>query len=359
MKRTVAVAAIVGALLAIWVAAGLAQDKPLKKVVFAVTTKDISVGHSAHSSLPQALGYWKEEGLDVTVTSVEGSAAGMQQLAAGNLQVVSLGPEEIVIGREKGVRIKGFYVQARETIYRIVVPTDSPLQKVADLKGKTIGVPSLASGSVPFAKALVAAAGIDPEKEVKILAVGVGAPGRLALQQKHVDCLALWDTLQASIENSGMQVRRLDLPMVHEMLGQTLATRDDQVAENAAMLVGFARGVAKATVFGLANPEAAVRIHWKMYPETKPQSGDEVKALKDALNVFSSRFTLQRVDNRPDPRFGIGTLTQWERLRNIFKEQKIIEGTVPAADFYTSALVDQINKFDRAAVVAQAKAYKP
>ncbi len=348
-----------GVLLAIWGAAGLAQDKPLKKVVFAVTTKDISVGHSAHSSVPQALGYWKEEGLDVTVTSVEGSAAGMQQLAAGNLQIVSLGPEEIVIGREKGVKIRGFYVQARETIYRLVVPADSPLQKVADLKGKTIGVPSLASGSVPFAKALVASAGIDPEKDLKILAVGVGAPGRLALQQKTVDCLALWDTLQASIENSGMALRRLDLPMVHEMLGQTLATRDDQVTENAAMLVGFARGIAKATVFGLANPEAAVRIHWKMYPETKPQTGDEAKALKDALNVFNARFMLQRVDNRPDTRFGIGTLAQWEKLKSIFKDQKFIEGTVPAADLYSAALVDEINKFDRAAIVAQAKAYKP
>jgi len=359
MKRIITGAAIVGVLLGIWGAAGLAQDKPLKKVVFAVTTKDISVGHSAHSSLPRALGYWKEEGLDVTVTSVEGSAAGMQQLAAGNLQIVSIGPEEIVLGREKGVKIKGFYVQARETIYRIVVPADSPLQKVADLKGKTIGVPSLASGSVPFAKALVASVGIDPEKDVKVLAVGVGAPGRLALQQKQIDCLALWDTLQASIENSGMPLRRLDLPMVREMLGQTLATRDDQVAENAAVLVGFARGVAKATVFGLANPEAAIRIHWNMYPQTKPQTGDEAKALKDALNVFNARFMLQRVDNRPDPRFGIGTLAQWEKLKSIFKDQKLIEGAVPAADLYSAALIDQINKFDRAAIVAQAKAFKP
>src|SRR5262250_1287036 len=125
MKRIITAVAIVGILLGLW-AAGHAQDKPLKKVVFAVTTKDISVGHSAHSSLPQALGYWKEEGLDVAVTSVEGSAAGMQQLAAGNLQIVSLGPEEIVIGREKGIKIKGFYVQARETIYRLVVPSESP-----------------------------------------------------------------------------------------------------------------------------------------------------------------------------------------------------------------------------------------
>ena len=359
MKRIVTGLAIVGVLLAILGAGGLAQDKPLKKVVFAVTTKDISVGHSAHSSLPLTLGYWKDEGLDVAVTSVEGSAAGMQQLAAGNLQIVSIGPEEIVIGREKGVKIKGYYVQARETIYRIVVAADSPLQKLADLKGKTIGVPALASGSVPFAKALVASAGLDPEKDVKILAVGVGAPGRLALQQKTVDCLALWDTLQASIENSGMQLRRLDSPLIQEMLGQTLATRDDQVTENAAILVGFARGVAKATVFGLANPEAAIRIHWKMYPQTKPQTGDEAKALRDALNVFNSRFSLQRVDNRTDPRFGIGTLPQWEKLEGIFKQYKFVEGTVPAADLYTAALIDQINMFDRAAIVAQAKAYKP
>src|SRR5436305_8784560 len=106
MKRSVAI--VVVAVLGL-VVSSVAQDKPLKKVVFAVTTKDISVGHSAHSSVPQALGYWKEEGLDVTVASVEGSAAGLQQLGSGNIQIVSLGPEEILIGREKGVKIKGFY----------------------------------------------------------------------------------------------------------------------------------------------------------------------------------------------------------------------------------------------------------
>jgi NitT/TauT family transport system substrate-binding protein len=339
-------------------AAASAQDKPLKKVVFAVTTKDISVGHAAHSSLPVALGYWKEEGLDVSVTSVEGSAAGLQQLGSGNIQIVSIGPEEIVIGREKGVKIKGFYVQARETIYRIVVPADSPIQGVAQLRGKTIGVPALASGSVPFSKALVASVGIDPEKELKILAVGVGAPGRLALQQKQVDALALWDTLQASIENSGLPLRRLDLPMVQEMLGQTVASRDDFIADNAAVLIGFARGVAKATLFGVTNPEAAVRIHWKAYPQTRPQGLEEAKAMKEALHVFKSRFDLQRVDTRPDKRYGIGTPEQWEKLKAIYKDQKLVEGTVPAADYYTSALLAEVNRFDQAAVIRQAREYK-
>src|SRR5207253_11386978 len=166
------------------------------------------------------------------------------QLGGGNIQIVSLGPEEIIIGREKGVKIKGFYVQARTTIFRVVVPADSPIKTVAELKGKTIGVPALASGSVPFAKALVASVGIDPERDVKFLAVGVGAPGALALQQKKVDALGLWDTLQASMENGGLQLRRLDLPIVHEMLGQTLAASDEYLAANPDVLIGVARGIA-------------------------------------------------------------------------------------------------------------------
>jgi NitT/TauT family transport system substrate-binding protein len=359
MKRSLVVMWTAVVLALVGAGVGGAQVKPLKKMIFAVTTKDISVGHAAHTSLPLALGYWKDEGLDVEVASVEGSAAGLQQIGSGNIHVVSIGPEEIVIGREKGVKIKGFYVQARTTIFRIVVPADSPIRTVAELKGKTIGVPALASGSVPFAKALVASVGVDPEKDINLLAVGVGAPGALALQQKKVDALALWDTLQASLENRGLALRRLDLPMVQEMIGQTLATGDAYFAENPDALVGFARGVAKATVFGLANPQAAVRIHWKTYPQTRPQTGDEAKLLKEAIHVFDSRFELQRVDTRADTRFGIASPAQWQKLLGIYKEQKIVQGTVPAAELYSDKLVDAINRFDQAAIIRQAKEYKP
>ena len=360
MRRFLTIALLGAGLATLAATAGFSQDKPLKKVVFAVTTRDISVGHAAHSSLPQALGFWKDEGLEVLVTSIEGSAAGLQQLGAGNVTLVSIGPEEIVIGREKGVKIKGFYVQARQTIYRIVVPDDSPIKTVADLKGKTVGVPSLASGSVPFARALIASVGVDPDKDVKFLAVGTGVPGRLALENKQVDALALWDALQASLENSGMMVRRLDTPFVKDMIGQTLAARDDTLAENPSIAVGFARGVAKATVFALANPEAAIRIHWKMYRQTRPQASvAEARAMQEAIRIFNSRFELQRVDIRDDKRFGFASPAQWERLQTILKEQKIVSGTVPVAELYTGALIDEINRFDQAAIVKMAKDYKP
>ena len=64
--------------------------------------------------------------------------------------------------------------------------------------------------------------------------------------------------------------------------------------------LGVARGVAKATLFGLTNPEAAVRLHWKLFPASKPQSGDDARLLEDALHVFDhAAFVRQARDYRP------------------------------------------------------------
>jgi len=65
------------------------------------------------------------------------------------------------------------------------------------------------------------------------------------------------------------------------------------------------------------------------------------------------------VDTREDRRFGIASLAQWEKLKAIYTEQKLVQGTVPAADLYTPQLVDAINTFDPAAVVRQAREHKP
>src|SRR5262249_43169416 len=174
-----------------------AQQKAPRKATYTITTKDISVGLSANSSIPQTLGYWKGEGLDLELTTLEGSTAGVQQLAAGNIQFATVGPETALISREKGVKIKAFYAISRETIFRVVVPRGSAIHTAADLRGKTIGVSALTSGAVPVARALLASAGIDPDKDVKWLAVGVGAPAAVAINGKSVDAMALWNDFQA------------------------------------------------------------------------------------------------------------------------------------------------------------------
>ena len=357
MKRFAAVA-----MLCVLAAAGVgvtgAQDKPLKKAVYTITTKDISVGLSANSSLPQTLGYWKADGLDLTITTLEGSTAGLQQIAAGNVNFATVGAEVAMIAREKGIKVKSFYVVNQPTIFRVVVPKDSAIQKIADFKGKTIGVSALASGAVPVARALVASGGLDPDKDVQWLAVGVGGPAGVAIAQKNVDAMALWGDFQASLENRGLAFREITAPFLKELLGQVVIAREDFLAEHPDLAIAFARGMAKATLFGVTNPDAAVKIHWKAYPQTKPQTGDEPKLLKEAIHVFNARFETQRVDTRSDKRYGMSTLEQWEKVKSIYKAQGLIQGTFEAKDVFTNQYIDEINRWDQAAVIRQAKEYR-
>jgi NitT/TauT family transport system substrate-binding protein len=332
----------------------LAQDKS-RKAIYTVTTKNLSVALAAHSSIPSTLGYWNAEKTDIEVTSVEGSTAGLQQLAAGNIQFTTVGPEVAIMAREKGVKVKSFYVVNSVTIFRLVVPRESAVQTAADLRGKTIGVSALTSGAVPVARAIVSSGGLNPDRDVKWLTVGVGAPAALALKQKSVDAMALWGDFQAGLENQGLQFREISAPFMKDLLGQIVIARDEYLAEHPEVAIAFARGLAKATLFGLTNPEAAVRMHWKMYPQTRPQGMDEARAMQESIHVFNARFETQRVDNRDDKRFGASSTAQWNRLKAIYKEQGLIQGTVDVNEAFTNSLIDEINRFDQAAVIRQAK----
>ena len=143
-----------------------------------------------------------------------------------------------------------------------------------------------------------------------------------------------------------------------DLLGQVVIARDDFLAEHPAVAVAFARGLAKATLFGLSNPEAAVRLHWKMYPQSRPAGTDEARILKDAIHVFNARFDTQRVDNREDKRWGASSAAQWQKLYTISKEQKLIQGTVDPKDVFTSSLIEDVNRFDAQAVIRQAREYR-
>ena len=53
--------------------------------------------------------------------------------------------------------------------------------------------------------------------------------------------------------------------------------------------MALARGYAKGTVFAIANPEAAIRILWEIYPQTKSTGKDEATALRDDLITLEAR----------------------------------------------------------------------
>ena len=122
------------------------------------------------------------------------------------------------------------------------------------------------------------------------------------------------------------------------------------------VVMKVARGIAKAVHFGFANPDAAVKIHWKAYPQTKPQGDDEAALMRDAKKIFMARFSGFALD--VGQAYGESKPAQWAKLADFMKKTGALPASYDPANAFTSQFIADINKFDRAAIDAQAKAWK-
>lgn len=142
---------IIGALVALGLATGaaFAQQKPLKKVRIAVGTTNLNIAYP-WLMMPLALDYWKAEGLEVEVLPVGASLQALQQMVAGNAEFAQLN-SSVVIQANVVNNIPARVVMNTGVIdWSLAVLDDSPAKDVKDLKGKTIGVFSLATMSGPY-----------------------------------------------------------------------------------------------------------------------------------------------------------------------------------------------------------------
>ena len=346
-KYLATVSLAIGTLLAAH--AAQAQDK----VVYALTTTNISVGNAAQSSVPRGMNYWKNEGLDVDVIGLAGTMIGVQQIATGAVHFATAGPETVLIARQKGLPVVAVYVMSTP-IYETVV-VDDTIKSFKDLKGKTIGLPEMASGSLPYARSAVKDAGLDPDKDVKFISVGLGSSAANAIRQKEIDAWSVWDTGVAALENSGFKFTKIDPPWLSKMPGNVIITHEDIAKNRPDLVVKFLRGLAKATAFSIANPEATIRNHWQMYPATKPQEVTP-KTFAESVNIYNSRASrMKKADNR---KWGEIVDAEWDSILEHSLEPLGDKGSAAVRASYTNKFIADVNNFDEAAVVAEAKASK-
>ena len=326
-----------------------------EKLIFSPTTTDISVGHAAHSSLPRYTKCWEKEGVDVDVIGIQGATAGMQQIAAKNVTFANVGPEVLMMARVKGAKVKAVYTYSRSTIYRAVALKSSGLTKTEDLRGKTLGVIAMSTGAVPYGRQMMQAAKIDPDKDVQWLPIGEGAQAALALKRGDAAAWFAWDTAVAGLEAQGIELVHIKPPYFDDLIGNVILVHEDYLANNRANVVKVLRCIAKSTIFGLANPEKTIKVHWEYYPATKPE-GDEATAMKKARIVFESRFGGYQVP--PGVKWGENLASQWKGVAKLMQAEKLLPADFDATTSYTNELIDEINQFDAKAVEAEAKAEK-
>jgi NitT/TauT family transport system substrate-binding protein len=328
------------------------------KVTYLLTTPVPDVAQAPHASVPIALGYWKDAGLDVDVQPTGGLTAAVQLVVAGKAAFAMGTVEPLMIGRQKGAKIVAIYNHTREGIYTLAVPADSPITSIGQLKRKSIGVLSITSGAVVFAKSMLRRGGLDPEKDVDFLPIGQGPQAVAAVTGKRVDALAYWDWGYAVMENAGAKFRHFSTDFSRDLLSLVLIANEDFVNAHPDVAVKIAQGIAKASLFTITNPEAAVRAHWNTYPASRPQGVPPERALAEASHVLRARAQKYRVEGRAIPRWGAFTREEWEKTQDFLSESGLLPRKLDVAQYYTHRFLDQINDFDVARVVEQARTYR-
>lgn len=338
---------------------GAAGAQALQKILLLHSQPQITAAFAYSSSLPIHLGYFKDEGLEVEVNPMAGAAAAMQLVVGGRADFAIGNPSGAMIAIQKGADVRFYYTSIRGDIFGVALPADSGLKSLRELKGKTVGVSSFASGGTNYVKGLMKTVGLESGKDYNLVEVGVGARAAGAYRSKQIDAFSLWDEAYVTLQQGGIPFTTIirDPRADGHAVGSILAKSADYTTRRKT-LVGVARAIAKAQLFQHTNPEAAIRIHWKVYPQTAPRDGVTDAAIKRELNVLAVRTVLISKDAMKTNRWGDVPREMMEKFQNYLVETEVLAKAQDVGTYYTNELIDEINKFDEAAIVKQAREFK-
>lgn len=304
--------------------------------------------------LGNPLGFFKEEGVEVEFGTAAGSAATLQLVAAGQVQMGYIGMDVLILAKARNptLPVTAVYLQDRGNIYEIVVPEASDIRSVADLKDKSIGVANLASGAIPSLRATLSDAKLNPDTAVGLIPVGNGAQAAAALRAGRVQALSLFRAQHAVIETLGFNFRYF----TREAPSAVIIVNTNFLRDNRDAVVKVLRGVAKASAFAEANPEATVREFWGLFG--KPQGLSEDEAMKRQVHVLSSTAKLWKDHKDTSTKWGEMSAGQWEAMQAFLVGQKLLEKPVATDQLFTNDLTAEVNTIDLEPVLKRAQAAK-
>ena len=302
-------------------------------------------------AVPEKLGFFKDERLDVTWTTSDGSSAGILAVASGGGDVTSASAVSSLPAIAKGLKVKTFAGLVVNWPYFIAVPPDSKIRSVNDLVGRKVGIISLASASYTFAQTSIKLAGLDP-LSVQYIPVGDGPTASTALQSGQVDALALYTGSYQAMESVGVKLRYLaNAPYFDNLFSTSWLAKASDLESKPELFARFVRAVNKALLFSAANPEAAMKMGYEIFPShMSPKNlAADTETLKTWLRTATPTTGTPASWN--SYQWGELKVSRWDVMQEFLIRGGVIKEKLLIDQIWFGALVPEINKFDRAAIL--------
>ena len=130
-------------------------------------------------------GIFKDNGLDVDLQSINGGAQTSAALLANQIQIGQFGGSEALSANAGGADL--VIVANLAPVYPYKLYVQKGITSIQGLKGKKVGVSNAGGSSDIATRAALKAAGLDPDRDVTIVAVGSHANRTAALLAGSID----------------------------------------------------------------------------------------------------------------------------------------------------------------------------
>jgi NitT/TauT family transport system substrate-binding protein len=206
-------------------------------------------------------GFFKDEGLDVSLIKYSDWATYKDALALGGFDITHHLIMMFLKPIEQGANIK-ILAGVHRGCLRVQTSTTGTVNSLEDLKGKSIGVPGMGTPPFIFANRALALKGIDPAKDITWKVYPAGQL-KLALEKGDVDAVADSEPIGTLLLSSGkvknVADQAVDEPFASEYCCAVVAN-GKFVSDNPKAAAAATRAILKAAKWVEANPRAAATM---------------------------------------------------------------------------------------------------
>ena len=203
-------------------------------------------------------GFFEREGLAAEFVPFRGGPDLLKAVMAGEILIGITGSTDILVFREVGSPTKMLATHTDGNHFTLNVAAD--VQKVADLKGKAIGVTRIGATTWVFARMLAKKEGWNPDKDVQVVGLG-GLDAQLAALARKEIAAYVWGDGGAVTELQGKSKVLLRLDSVTgRWISQIQYASEDAIAKRPDVIRKSMRAMFQALKLMRENPKEAALI---------------------------------------------------------------------------------------------------
>ena len=315
MKRISALLAVLPVLLA--GCGGAATKQPTTSGgLVKITVANLAVTSSAELVLGVQKGFFREEGLDVTLKDTP-AAATQAAVVSGQAQFAFTNVPALLAATSNGlpVRVVGpagkFPSDVAKTYIQVVAPKGSPIRSPKDLEGRRLAVDTLYQ--LPHLSFIISARklGVDTSK-IKFVETPYPAMAD-ALAKKQVDAADLGEPfLSPELAKGGRTVMTNGSGFAPQTVQTMWVTSVPFLAKNRATVDKFTRALKKSNEYATAHPDE-VRRAVPSYTKTTAE-----QATKILMPAFSPSMDRENLQVYYDTMKGLGVIKKSVDLNSLY-----------------------------------------